>query len=106
MFVKQLYAASTLETMYQPAQKLGGESVQVKTILNPLIANTLVISGLVAFFVILFAGFAYISGAGDKAKLTQSTNMLTYGILGLIIVVSAYLITKILGTVIGFKFFN
>lgn len=92
--------------MYQPAQSLGGTSVQVKTILNPLIANTLVISGLVAFFVILFAGFMYISGAGDKAKMTQSTNMLTYGILGLIIVVSAYLVTKILGTMLGFSFFN
>lgn len=106
MFAKQLYAASSLETMYQPAQNLGGENVKISTILNPIIANTLVISGLVAFFVILFAGFAYISGAGDKAKLTQSTNMLTYGILGLTIVVSAYIITKILGTVIGFNFFN
>lgn len=106
MFVKQVHASASLEYFYQPASALGGQSVQVKTILNPLIANTLVISGLVAFFVILFAGFMYISGAGDKAKLTQSTQMLTYGILGLVIVVAAYLVTKILGTVIGFNFFN
>lgn len=106
MFAKQLYAATSLESMYQPAQSLGGSGVQVKTILNPLIANTLIVSGIVAFFVILFAGFMYISGAGDKNKLTQSTQMVTYGILGLIVVVSAYLVTKILGTVIGFNFFN
>lgn len=105
MFVKQLYAAG-LDSIYQPAQSIGGQNAQISTILNPLIANTLVISGLVAFFVILFAGFMYISGAGDKAKLTQSTQMLTYGILGLVIVVASYLVTKILGTVIGFNFFN
>lgn len=106
MFVKQVLASASLEYFYQPAQSLGGQNAQISTVLNPLIANTLVVSGLVAFFVILFAGFMYISGAGDKAKLTQSTNMLTYGILGLIIVVSAYLVTKLLGTVIGFNFFN
>lgn len=105
MFIKQLYAAASLEYYYQPSRALGGKSVTISTILNPLIANGLLLSGIVAFFVIIFAGFMYISGAGDKNKMTQSTNMLTYGILGLVIVVSAYLITRILGMAIGFSFF-
>lgn len=104
MLIKQALAAN-LESIYSPASALGGNNAQISTLLNPLIANTLIISGIVAFFVILFAGFSYISGAGDKTKMAQSTNMLTYGILGLVIVVSAFLITKIIGTVIGFKFF-
>ena len=106
MFAKQLYAAASLESIYQPAQSLGGSSVQVKTILNPLITNAFIVSGLVALFVLLFAGFGYISGAGDKAKLTQYTNMVNYAIIGLVIIASAYLVTNILGKVIGFNFFN
>lgn len=104
MLAKQVLAES-LTGYYPPSTALGGNGVQLSTILNPLIANTLIVSGIVAFFVILFAGFNYISGAGDKQKLTQSTQMLTYGILGLVVVVSAFLITKILGSVLGFKFF-
>lgn len=105
MFIRQLYAAASLEYFYKPSQALGGKNVTISTILNPLISNGLIISGIVAFFVILFAGFMYISGAGDKNKMTQSSQMLTYGILGLVVVVSAYLITRILGAALGFNFF-
>ncbi len=104
MIIKEAFAAS-LESIYQPAAAMGGSEAQVATILSPLIANTLTASGIVAFLVILLSGFMYISGAGDKAKLTQSTTMLNYGILGLVVVVSAFLITRLLGAVIGFKFF-
>ena len=104
MFIKQALADS-LTSYYPPSTALGANKVKLSSILNPLIANALIISGLVAFFVILFAGFSYISGAGDKNKMAQSTNMLTYAILGLVVVASAFLITRILGTVLGFKFF-
>ncbi len=104
MFVKQVFAVS-LDSLYKPASAMNGNNATISTLATPIIANLFVISGIVAFFVILFAGFSYISGAGDKNKLTQSTNMLTYGILGLVVIVSAFLITKIIGTVIGFNFF-
>ena len=104
MLIKPVNAAS-LDSIYAPAGALGGQNVTIAKVLNPIIANGIIISGLVAFFVILFAGFTYISNAGDKNKLTQATNMLNYGILGLVIVVSSYLVTKILGTVLGFTFF-
>ncbi len=104
MLIKQVFA-STLSDMYAPASAIGGDGADISKLANPLIANTFILSGIVAFFVILFAGFSYISGAGDKNKLAQSTQMLTYGILGLVVVVSAFLITRILGSVLGFKFF-
>ena len=104
MLIRQVNAAA-LDGIYKPAASMGGTGATISTLVSPIIANTLIVSGLVAFFVILFAGFSYISGAGDKAKLTQSTQMLNYGILGLVVVVASYLITKIIGTVIGFNFF-
>jgi hypothetical protein len=106
MIIKQVLAATQgLDTYYAPASALGGSNVQLSKLLNPLMVNALIVSGIVAFFIILIAGFNYISGAGDKNKMAQSTLMLTYAILGLVIVVSAFLITRIIGSVLGFKFF-
>ncbi len=102
MFIKPVQAFD-LETFYKPGASIGGNGAKISNVLSPIISNTIIVSGLVSFFVILFAGFMYISGAGDKAKLTQATNMLNYGILGLVIVAAAYLVTTILGTVLGFK---
>lgn len=104
MIIKPVFSAD-LGGIYAPGQALNGSNAQISTLVNPIISNGLVLSGVVAFFVILFAGFNYISSAGDKNKLSQSTNMLTYGILGLVVIVSAYLITKIIGNSIGFNFF-
>ncbi len=106
MFIKEAFAQQNpLDALYPASLPLGGSNAQLSKLINPLIANTLIISGIVAFFVILFAGFSYISGAGDKNKMAQSTNMLTYAILGLVVVVSAFLITRILGSILGFTFF-
>lgn len=102
--IRQVLAVS-LESIYEPGSKMGGDTATISKLLNPLITNILIISGLFAFLVIIFAGFSYITASGDKAKVEQSQNMLNYGILGLIVVVTAFLITRVVGAVIGFKFF-
>lgn len=106
MVTKSVLAAVPLEDWYAPAKVLesGGEATLSKLI-NPLIFNVLIISGLIAFIVIILAGFNYITASGDKTKIEQSQNMLNYGILGLILIVTAFLITRVMGAVIGFKFF-
>ena len=97
--------AVALEDFYTPGQAMGGNDATIAKLVNPLISNVLIISGLFAFFTIIFAGFAYITASGDKGKTEQAQNMLNYGILGLIVVGAAFLITRIIGAVLGFKFF-
>lgn len=104
MFIKQALAVD-LETLYAPGAALGGKSATLSNLLNPIIANVLVISGVAAFFTIFFAGFTYITAGGDKTKTEQAQQMLNYGILGLIVIVVAYLITKLVGLQLGFSFF-
>lgn len=96
--------AIALTEIYDPGKAMG-EDATIAKLVNPLINNVLIISGLFAFFVIIFAGFSYITASGDKGKTEQSQHMLNYGILGLIVVVSAFLITRVIGAVFGFKFF-
>ena len=105
MLIKTAIAAEPLGDIYAPASVLGGSGATLSKLINPLVYNILIISGIMAFIVIILAGFNYISASGDKGKIEQAQNMLNYGILGLILIVTAFLITRVMGAVIGFKFF-
>jgi uncharacterized membrane protein len=104
MLVKQVLALN-LDTIYKPAEALGGQDAKLDTLVNPIIYNVLIISGIVAFITIIISGFTYITAAGDKGKTTQAQHMLNYGIIGLVLVVAAFMITRLLGSILGFKFF-
>lgn len=104
MFVKEALAID-LSTIYKPAAALGGSNATLSTLINPLINNILIISGIFALVVILLAGFSYITASGDKAKTDQASQALTYGIIGLVVVVAAFVVTRIMGAILGFKFF-
>lgn len=100
--IAKAFAATDLSQLYMPASKLG-KNANLGTLVAPILTDVLIVSGLFAFFTIIFAGFSYISSSGDKAKVAQAQNMLNYGILGLVLVVGAYLITNLIGRVIGFQ---
>jgi len=103
MLVKGAYAVDLVD-IYKPAQALGGQNATLSTLINPIIANVLIVSGLLAFGTILLAGFTYVTAGGDKGKTTQASLMLTYGIIGLVVVVAAGLVTRLMGAILGFKF--
>lgn len=103
MFVPKALAVD-LTTIYSPAAALGGEKATLSTLINPIIYNVLIVSGIAALVVILLAGFSFISASGDKAKTAQSSQMLTYGIIGLVVVVGAFLLTRLFGSIFGFTF--
>lgn len=103
MLVNKVLAVD-LTTIYEPANALGGDNATLSKLINPLIANILIISGILAFGTILFAGFMYITASGDKGKIAQAQLMLNYGIIGLVLVVSAGVITRLIGRILGFDF--
>lgn len=104
--ISLVLAKEPLENLYAPAKKLGGTNATFSILLNPLIVNILVISALAAFIAIIISGFNYITASGDKAKVEQSGRMLNYALLGLVLVVAAYLITRIVGSMVNIDFFN
>lgn len=107
MLVKQVLAAIDLtsEDVYAPAHALGGNNATLSTLINPIIANVLIVSGIVALGAILVSGFSFVAANGDKAKTAQASQALTYGIIGLVVVIAAFIITRIMGEILGFKFF-
>lgn len=103
--VPSAYAAN-LQDIYTPGAALGGANASIAKFISPLINNILILGGIVAFGAIILAGFNYITGAGDKNKVAQAQNMLNYAIIGLVLIVAAYVITNLIGQLIGFNFFN
>ena len=61
--------------------------------IGQLVVNTLsVIVGIVAVIMIIFAGFKYVTAAGDSNAINSARNVLIYAIIGLAIAVVARLI--------------
>lgn len=48
-----------------------------------------VISGILAVIIIIWGGFTYITSGGDTNKTTSARNMITYAVIGLIVIVLA-----------------
>jgi len=69
--------------------------------------NLLLISGVIFFFIMIGAGWAVLAGAGkdqsaqDKAKAQAA---LTYSVAGFLLIISAYFILQIIGTITGINF--
>jgi hypothetical protein len=97
--VKSAHAAS-LSNYYAPGRALGAD-VTLGQLLTPLIANASILIGLLSFAVLLISGIKYISSAGNPQAVEQSQKMITYAIIGLILSVLAYWITRIIFIIVG-----
>lgn len=62
----------------------------VSTIVNVL----LFLVGLTAVVVIIYAGFQYITAAGDSSKTKNAQSTITYAVIGLVVAILAYAIVN------------
>lgn len=60
------------------------------------------------FFIIYFlmAAIQWISSGGDSGKLAEARNKMIQGVIGLIILVAAYAIIGLIGTIVGIDILN
>ncbi len=86
---------------------LGDIAKDVVTIqcLEPLFAslvNTVIaLSGVAVFIMIVYSGFNFLFSGGDPKKLEQARQGLTFSVIGLIIIASAYLIIRTIAEFTG-----
>lgn len=67
------------------------------------VASTVALGGGVLLFLYLvFGGFRYLTAGGDEKAVDAAKKIMTNAIIGLLIIVSAYFVTDILGTILGF----
>jgi Type IV secretion system pilin len=83
-----------------------GSSLNSSSILNSLVGVIVAIAGLIFFFMLLVGGIRYMTAGGDPKNAESARKIITNALLGLLIVVAAYLITTILGELLGIDFLN
>lgn len=73
----------------------------IQTVFLNAVSALLMFAGTFAFVLLIFSIYKYINSGGDPKKLEGARNTLIYGILGLIIVLFAFLIRSIIVNVTG-----
>ena len=85
----------------------GGNYGDVATVgsLEMLFANFIraivALAGIALFIMLLIGGFGFLFAGGDQKKLETARGTLTNAIMGLVIIVAAYLILRIIGVFTG-----
>ncbi|MEA2020227.1 MAG: pilin [Patescibacteria group bacterium] len=69
--------------------------------INNLINAVMIIAGLLLFFYLIFGGFQYLTAGGNEDAIESATKTIRNAVIGLLIVVGAWFITKIVETLTG-----
>lgn len=87
-----------------------GDAVKVGTLTNQLMSGIIgfltVVAGLWFGLQMILGGYDWINSAGDKGKLETARNKIIYALLGIGIVVGAYVIIGLIGTLLGLQILN
>jgi hypothetical protein len=78
-----------------------GGSAKLSTALNGGIQIMIIIAIVLCLISIVWAGIQWTSSSGDKAKVASARARITYSIIGLIVVLLAFFLVSILGSVFG-----
>ena len=77
---------------------------QLEGVFSQVISVALTLVGVTALVVILLGGFQYLSASGNKEAAGKARLTLTFGLVGLILAISAWMILNISGTFLGVNF--
>lgn len=66
-----------------------------------IVSVAVVLAGLAIFVMLIAGGFKYLTSGGDPKSQEQAKNTLTYAILGLVLIIAAYLILNFIATFTG-----
>lgn len=78
--------------------RAGLESNNVETVVAGIIKVFLGLLGIIFVILIILAGFNWMTAGGDEAKIEKAKKLMSRAIIGLIIIVAAYAITKFVFT--------
>lgn len=70
-------------------------------VVNKVVAFVLPIAAIILLLVLIWGGYDYLLSRGNPEKIKGAQAKLTSGIIGFIILVFAYVITKFLATILG-----
>jgi hypothetical protein len=96
--------AQALDTYYEPAKALnnsvgGAGNLSLATFISPILQNFNILIGVTSLLAMIFAGVNFIQSGADTKKAQQAQNMITYSVIGLVLSIAAFWITRLLFSV-------
>lgn len=73
------------------------------SVFSNIIQFIVVISGVLLFIMFIIGGFTFLFSGGDQKKVEQAKGTLTNAVLGLVVLVSSYLILLVIQNLTGVK---
>jgi hypothetical protein len=81
---------------------IGLSSTDVRTTIGGVIRGFMGLLGIVAVVIILLGGFKWMTAGGSEEKVAEAKKLIYSGIIGLIIIMSAYSIAQfVVGTIVN-----
>lgn len=105
-FVQKIFAAddAVISTMTNPARNFTGVK-DIAGILTGAGFNVFdlifALVGLAFFTNLVMAGWDYLLSSGDQKKISAATSRITNGLIGIIMAIAAFLVVRIITTLIG-----
>ena len=88
------------ETIFPPAGKFP-TTEGVGFLATDIISILTSVAAAIAIIFIIISGFKYVTSSGDEKKLASATATLTYAIIGLVVVILAFIIIRVVQFFIG-----
>ena len=86
----------------QKADLWGLRKVDLNAITLSNILNTFYFfAGVIAVALIVYAGFLFVTSAGDSGKVAKAKNTITAAVIGLVIIMLAFVITRFVAGIAG-----
>lgn len=63
-----------------------------------------IITLILAIFMLIYAGFAWMTAGGDEDKLSNARKWLTYGIVGILVALLAWFLVRVVASFLGVDF--
>jgi len=73
----------------------------IADIINNVVPFIMSLAGVILFFVLMWGGFDYVTSQGAPEKLKTANAKITAGVIGFVILVLSFLITRILSYIFG-----
>ena len=75
-------------------------------IISVIIGLMTVVGGIYFIFLIITGAYNWIGAQGDKQKLTKARDTIMHALIGLVIMLGAYVIISVVGYILGFSILN
>jgi len=79
---------------------------RLSTIVSNVIGIMTMVGGIYFIFMFIIGAYGVMTASGNKDKLQQAQNRILYAVIGLVILVAAYGLISVIGTLLGLDILN